>query len=127
MANLITWAGNLTRDPELRYAAEGSASCHFGLAVDRRWKDRDSGEWREETSFFEVVCWRDLAEHVAMSTPKGARVLLTGRLEQRTWQNEEGTSRSRVEVVADEVAASLRYRPLEVPSPSREHEAEAAF
>lgn len=127
MANLTTLAGNLTRDPEIRYGGDGSAACHFGIAVDRRWKDKSSGEWREEASFFEVVCWRDLAEHVAMSLPKGARVLVTGRLEQKSWQAGDGTQRTRVEVVAEEVAASLRYRPLEVPAPERAHEAEPAF
>ena len=127
MANLTTLTGNLTRDPDLRYSGDGAAACHFGIAVDRRWKDKVSGDWREETSFFDVVCWRDLAEHVAMSLPKGARVLVAGRLEQRTWQSEDGATRSRVELVADEVAASLRYRPLEVPAPQREHEGEPAF
>lgn len=127
MTNLTTLAGNLTRDPELRYSGDGAAACHFGIAVDRRWKDKHSGDWREETSFFDVVCWRDLAEHVAMSLPKGARVLVTGRLEQKTWQSEDGVSRSRVELVADEVAASLRYRPLEVPAPERNQETGSVF
>jgi single-strand DNA-binding protein len=126
MANLTTLAGNLTKDPELRYAADGSASCTFSVAVDRRWKDRQSDEWREEVSFFDVVCWRDLAEHVAMSLAKGARVLLAGRLEQHSWQTPEGAHRSRVELVADDVAASLRFRPVEVPTVPA-HDAEAAF
>jgi len=67
MSNTTTLSGNLTRDPEIRYTREGQASATFGLAVNRRWQSRGSDEWEEVTSFFEVVCWRDLAENVALS------------------------------------------------------------
>jgi single-strand DNA-binding protein len=114
MSNTTTLSGNLTRDPEIRYTRDGQATAHFGLAVNRRWQVRGSEEWEEATSFFEVVCWRDLAENVALSLVKGSRVVVTGRLEQRAWENEEGERRSRVEVSAEDVGPSLRFATAEV-------------
>jgi single-strand DNA-binding protein len=114
MSATTTLLGNLTRDPELRYAATGQASATFGLAVTRRWQPRGSVDWEEATSFFDVVCWRELAENVALSLTKGARVVVTGRLEQRTWETDEGDRRSRVELVAEDVGASLRFATAEV-------------
>ena len=90
-----TMAGNLTRDPEIRYTREGQPTASFGLAVNRRWQQRGSDEWEESTSFFDVVCWRDLAENVALSLVKGSHVVVAGRLEQRTWENEDGDRRAR--------------------------------
>jgi single-strand DNA-binding protein len=109
-----TISGNLTRDPEIRYTREGQPSATFGLAVNRRWQVRGTDEWEESTSFFDVVCWRDLAENVALSLVKGARVVVAGRLEQRTWETEEGDRRSRVELVAEDVGASLRFATAEI-------------
>ncbi len=123
MSNTTTVTGNLTRDPEIRYTRDGQASVLLGVAVNRRWQDRETHEWEESTSFFDVVCWRDLAEHVAMSLTKGARVMVTGRLEQRSWENEEGERRSRVEIVAEEVGASLRFATVEVHRPERTDDA----
>jgi single-strand DNA-binding protein len=114
MSNTTTLAGNLTRDPEVRYTNDGQAATTFGLAVNRRWQRRGSDEWEESTSFFDVVCWRELAENVALSLTKGSRVVVTGRLEQRHWETEEGDKRSKVEVVADDVGASLRFATAEV-------------
>ena len=107
--NSVTLVGNITRDPELRFTPSGQATASFGLAVNRRWQDRQSGEWQEATSFFDVVCWREMAENVSESLTRGARVVVTGRLEQRSWENQEGERRSKVEVVADDVAPSLRW------------------
>jgi len=109
-----TMSGNLTRDPEIRYTREGQPNASFGIAVNRRWQARGSEEWEESTSFFDVVCWRDLAENVALSLVKGSRVVVTGRLEQRTWENEDGDKRSKVELVADDVGASLRFATAEI-------------
>jgi single-strand DNA-binding protein len=114
MSNTTTLLGNLTRDPEIRYTRDGQATASFGLAVNRRWQNRGSDTWEEVTSFFEVVCWRDLAENVALSLVKGTRVVVTGRLEQRTWENEEGERRSRVEISAEDVGPSLRFATAEV-------------
>ena len=114
MANTTTITGNLTREPEIRYTREGQATAQLGVAVNRRWQDRTTQEWQESTSFFDVVCWRDLAENVALSLTKGMRVVVTGRLEHRTWETEEGEHRSKVEITADEVGASLRFATADV-------------
>ena len=109
-----TVIGNLTRDPEIRYTRDGQATTTFGVAVNRRWQARDSKEWEEATSFFDVVCWRELAENVALSLTKGMRVVVAGRLEQRTWETDEGDRRAKVEIVADEVGPSLRFATADV-------------
>ena len=114
MSNMTALSGNLTRDPEIRYTRDGQANATFGLAVNRRWQPRGSEEWEESTSFFDVVCWRDLAENVALSLVKGSRVIVTGRLDQHVWETELGERRSRVEVTADEVGPSLRFATAEV-------------
>lgn len=114
MSNGTTITGNLTREPEIRYTKEGQANTLLGVAVNRRWQDRDTKEWSESTSFFDVVCWRELAENVALSLAKGMRVVVTGRLEQRSWETDEGERRSKVEIVADEVGASLRFATAEI-------------
>ncbi|MGI8757706.1 MAG: single-stranded DNA-binding protein [Acidimicrobiales bacterium] len=107
--NNVTLVGNITRDPELRYTASGQAMAKFGLAVNRRWQNRQTQAWEEVTSFFDVVAWREMAENIGESVQKGARVVVTGRLEQRSWETQEGDKRSVVEVVADEVGPSLRW------------------
>jgi single-strand DNA-binding protein len=106
--------GNLTREPEIRYTRDGQANTLFGLAVNRRWQDRETKQWEESTSYFDVVCWRELAENVALSLAKGMRVVVIGRLDQRSWETEEGERRSKVEIVADEVGPSLRFATAEV-------------
>jgi single-strand DNA-binding protein len=109
----VTVVGNLTRDPEIRYTG-GAAKASFGMAVSRRWQNRQSQEWEEQTSFFNVVCWREMAENVSESLGKGSRVVVTGRLEQRSWETENGEKRSVVEIVADEVGPSLRWATAQV-------------
>jgi len=118
--------GNLTREPEIRYTRDGQATANLGVAVNRRWQDRTTRQWEESTSFFEVVCWRDLAENAAVSLAKGMRVIVTGRLEQRTWDTDDGQHRSRVEIVADELGPSLRHATAQIerterrgPAPAR--------
>jgi len=107
--NTITIVGNVTRDPELRYTPSNQSVTTFGLAVNRRWQNRQSQEWEESTSFFDVVCWGSLAENVGDSVAKGTRVIVNGRLEQRSWETQEGEKRSKIEVIADEVGPSLRW------------------
>jgi single-strand DNA-binding protein len=114
MSNSTTICGNLTREPEIRYTKEGQATTQLGVAVNRRWQDKTNGEWLEATSFFDVVCWRDLAENVALSLSKGMRVVVTGRIEQRSWETGDGEHRSKVEIVADEVGPSLRFATADV-------------
>ena len=120
MSNATTLSGNLTRDPEIRYTKDGQASAIFGLAVNRRWQARGSDTWEEATSFFDVVCWRELAENVALSLVKGSRVIVSGRLEQHNWLNENGERRSKVEITADEVGPSLRFATAEVSRAERQ-------
>ncbi len=86
----------------------------FGVAVNRSWRNQQTQEWEEQTSFFNVVAWRQLAENVSASLTKGSRVVVSGRLEQRSWETESGEKRSIVEVVADDVAPSLRFATAEV-------------
>ena len=112
--NSITLVGNITDDPELRFTPSGQANATFGLAVNRMWTDRQTNERREAVSFFDVVCWREMAENASESLHKGARVLVTGRLEQRSWETAEGEKRSKIEVVADEIGPSLRWATAEV-------------
>lgn len=109
-ATTITLVGNLTREPELRFTASGQPTTTMGVAVNRRRQSRSNvNEVTESVSFFTVVAWGTLAENVAESLGKGARVLVTGRLEQRTWLDKDGERHTVYEVVADEVGPSLRW------------------
>ena len=114
MDNTVTLVGNATRDPELRYTPSGQTVATFGLAVNRRWQNRQTQEWEEQTSFFDIKCWAQMAENVSESVQRGTRVIVTGRLEQRSWENDNGEKRSKVEVVADEIAPSLRWATAQV-------------
>ena len=112
--NNVTLVGNITRDPELRFTNTGQATSSFGLAVNRRWQNRQTQEWEEATSFFDVVCWREMAENTAESLSRGARVIVTGRLEQRSWETPDGDKRTKVEVIADEIGPSIRWATAQV-------------
>ena len=112
--NTVELVGNVTRDPELRFTPNGAAVATFGLAVNRRWRNQQSNDWEEAVSFFDIVCWREMAENVAESVSKGTRVIVTGRLEQRSWESEQGEKRSKIEVIADEIGPSLRWATAEV-------------
>jgi single-strand DNA-binding protein len=93
--------GNLTEDPEVRYTEGGIARARFRVAV--------SGQREREASFFTVIVWRDQAKHAAESLSRGSRVVVVGRLQQRSWTAEGGSARSVVEVVAEELGPSLRW------------------
>jgi single-strand DNA-binding protein len=105
--NSITLVGNLTRDPELRFTTGGRGVASFGIAVSRRYQV--NGEWQEQTSYFNIVAWGQLGENAASSLTKGMRVVVSGRLEQREYQNREGEKRTAIEINADEVGPSLRW------------------
>ena len=107
--NTVTVVGNVTRDPELRFTPGGAPVANFGLA----WNRKDQND-EEVVSFFDITCWRSLAENVAESITKGQRVIVYGRLDQRSWENQEGERRSKVEIVADEVAPSLVWATAEI-------------
>ena len=97
----VSFAGNLTDDPEVRSTEGGITRAIFRVAV--------SGRREQEASFFTVIVWRDQAEHAAQSLSKGSRVVVVGRLQQRAWTAEDGSARSVVEVVAEELGPSLRW------------------
>ena len=107
--NHVSITGNLTRDPELRFTPSGQATATFGVAVNRRWQNRQTSEWEEAVSFFDVVCWGQLAENAAQSLTKGTRIVVSGRLDQRSWETPDHERRSKIEINADEVAPSLRW------------------
>jgi single-strand DNA-binding protein len=125
--NEVTVTGNLTRDPELRFTASGLAVANFTVAANRRWRNDNTNDWEEKVSFFDVTCWKQLAENVAESLTKGTRVVVAGRLEQRSWETDTGDKRSKVELVASAVGPSLEFATAEVlrnerrlPDPQRE-------
>jgi single-strand DNA-binding protein len=117
--NQITIVGNLTDDPELRYTANGAAVANFTVAHSTRIRDA-AGNWSDgETSFFRVNVWRALAENAAESLTRGTRVVVTGRLRQRSWENQEGEKRSMIEIEADDVGPSLKGATAKVEKTSR--------
>lgn len=107
--NTITVVGNATRDPELKFLNSGQAAVRLSVAVNRRWQNRTTKEFEEKVSYFEVAAYGDLAENVANSIQKGNRVIVSGRLEQRSWENEAGEKKSIVEIQADEISPSLKW------------------
>lgn len=111
--NTVTIVGNVTRDPELRFTQGGAPVATFGLAWNQRTQNRQTNEVEEQVSFFDVTCWRQLAENVAESITKGTRVVVYGRLQQRSWES-GGEKRSKVEIVADDVAPSLKFATAEL-------------
>jgi single-strand DNA-binding protein len=116
--NTVTVVGNCTKDPELRYTTSGRGVAAFGLAVNRRYQQ--NGEWQEVTSFFNIVAWGDLGENTAASLTKGARVIVTGRLEQRSYETKDGETRSVTEIVADDIGPSLKWAQASVERISRD-------
>jgi single-strand DNA-binding protein len=118
--NQIVIVGNLTDDPELRYTPNGAAVANFRVAVSRRVKDDATGQWKDaDTSFFRVAAWRSLGENAAESLTRGSRVVVVGRLRSRTYETQEGETRTSVEIEADEVAPSLRWATAKVEKVSR--------
>jgi single-strand DNA-binding protein len=111
--NQTTIAGNLVETPELRFTSSGIAVANLRVAVTQR--VQQDGEWRDgDTSFLKVNVWRGQAEHLADSLSKGDRVMVTGRLRQRSWETPEGEKRSVAEIEADEVGASLKFATAKV-------------
>lgn len=108
--NVITIVGNLADDPELRYTPSGVPVTNVRVAVNQRFYNRETQQWDERLDgFFTANVWRDHAENVADSLHKGARVLVTGRLRNRSYENKEGQTRWVTEIEADEVCPSLRW------------------
>jgi single-strand DNA-binding protein len=116
----ITVVGNLTDDPELRFTPSGAAVAKFRVASTPRFMDKASGEWKDgEPLFLACNIWRDAAEHVAESLQRGSRVIVTGRLRQRSYETREGEKRTVIELEVDEIGPSLRYATAKVQKMSR--------
>ena len=116
----ITVVGNLTADPELRFTPSGAAVANFTVASTPRTFDRQSNEWKDgEALFLRCNIWREAAENVAESLTRGSRVIVTGRLKQRSFETREGEKRTVVELEVDEIGPSLRYATAKVNKASR--------
>jgi single-strand DNA-binding protein len=112
---IITVVGNLTADPELRYTQNGLAVANFTIASTPRNFDRQKNEYVDgEALFLRASVWKEFAEHVAGSLTKGMRVVATGRLKQRSYQDREGQNRTAIELEVDEIGPSLRYATAQV-------------
>ena len=117
--NTVTLVGNITDDPELRFTPSGAPVANFTVAVNRRIRNQD-GTWDDKLDgFFRCNCWRDMAENVAESLTKGARVMVVGRLQQRSWEDGEGNRRSAFEIQVDEVGPALRWASASVQKSQR--------
>ncbi|WP_410562952.1 single-stranded DNA-binding protein [Amycolatopsis sp. cmx-4-61] len=117
---VITVVGNLTSDPELRFTPSGAAVANFTVASTPRTLDKQSGEWKDgEALFLRCNIWRQAAENVAESLTRGARVVVQGRLKQRSFETKEGEKRTVVELEVDEIGPSLRYATAKVNKVSR--------
>ena len=121
--NTTTLVGNCTKDPELRYTTSGRGVASFGLAVNRRWQV--NGEWQEAVSFFNIVAWADLGENIAATLTKGTRCIVTGRLEQRSYETNEGEKRNVTEVIADDIGPSLKWAQATVERITRDKSSDA--
>jgi single-strand DNA-binding protein len=120
---VITVVGNLTSDPELRYTQNGLAVANFTIASTPRTLDRASNEWKDgEALFLRASVWREFAEHVAGSLTKGSRVIVSGRLKQRSYETKEGEKRTSMELEVDEIGPSLRYATAQVTRTSSSRE-----
>lgn len=116
----ITVVGNLTADPELRFTPSGAAVANFTVASTPRIYDRQSSEWKDgEALFLRCNIWREAAENVAESLTRGSRVIVTGRLKQRSYETREGEKRTVVEVEVEEIGPSLKYATAKVNKASR--------
>ena len=112
--SVVTITGNVSRDPELRFTPSGVAVASLAVAVNHRRKEKGTDEWIEQVSFYDVTCWNQLAENVSESIMKGARVTVVGRMEQQNWETPDGDKRSKLVVIAEEVAASLKWATCEI-------------
>jgi len=124
--NMAIIIGNLTRDPELRYTPQGHAVVGFGVATNRQWTTAE-GEKREDTQFHEVIAWNRLAEICNDFLAKGRKVYIKGRLQTRTWEDEQNVRHYRTEIVADDmIILDSRYVPREERKEAREEAKESA-
>jgi single-strand DNA-binding protein len=120
MDTVVTVTGNLARDPEVSFTATGAAWCRFTIAATPRFRDKDSGEYRDgDTLWMRCVAWRQLAENIAESLTKGSRVVATGRLRPNEWTTDTGEKRTSMELHVDEIGPSLKWATATVNKMSR--------
>lgn len=119
--NSVHLTGNVTRDPELRFSASGTAICNLGLAVNKRVLNKQTQQWEDgQVTFVDIVAFAGLAEQVAEAVSKGDRVTVIGELSYRSWETDDGQKRSKLEVRADEVSASLRFGSVTIAARDRQ-------
>ena len=107
--NRVEVIGNITKDLEVRYTANGSAVTSFGVATNRRWRKQGEDEWQEEVEFHNIVVWGQLAESLAQRAKKGTRIFIAGRLKTRTWDDSDGKKNYKTEINANEIILLDRY------------------
>ena len=119
--NFVQIIGNVTRDPELRFTTGGAAVCSFGVAWTPRRRNPQTGEWEDgDTSFFNCTAWRDLGENIAATISKGTRVVVTGSVKARDWEDRDGNKRTSIEIDVDDCAPSLRWAQAQIERTSRQ-------
>ena len=111
--NQMYLLGNLTRDPEIKFTNEGVAICEMGLAINKRWTDKE-GKETESVDFFNMTAWHNLAENCANSLKKGDRVLVNGHINLRSWENKEGKKYNIINITADLVTVSLEFNQVKI-------------
>lgn len=114
MSATTTLVGNITRDLELRITDGGTSMLSFSIAVNKNKKNKVTGEWEKETSYFDIVAFNENAENAAASFTKGNHIVVVGRLQQRKYTDKDGNERNKVEVIADEIAATVRWATVQV-------------
>jgi single-strand DNA-binding protein len=118
--NTVTLVGNLTDEPEVRFTSTGTAVANFTIASTSRVFNKESSEWRDgNTLFMRCTVWQQSAEHLADSLTKGTRVIVSGRLRQRSFETREGEKRTTIELVVDEIGVSLRYATVQITKATR--------
>lgn len=124
--NKVQLIGNLTRDPELRYTPQGSAVCEFAIAINRKWKNKQTGQMQEEVDFFDITAWGKTGEVAAEYLKKGRPVFIEGRLKQDRWETPEGKKMSKVKVTAENIqflgSKPDGAAPVEAAAPGAEEE-----
>ena len=119
--NFVQIVGNVTRDPELRFTTGGTAVCSFGVAWTPRRRNSQTGEWEDgDTTFFNCSAWRDLGENIAASISKGTRVVVTGSVMARDWEDRDGNKRTSIEIDVEDCAPSLRWAQAQIERTSRQ-------
>jgi len=117
--NSISIAGNLTKDPELRFLTNGSAKASVSVACNRRYQV--NGEWKEEVTYFDVIAWRKLAENLCASFKKGDRIMINGRMISRSYEASDGSGTRKVwEIDAEDIGGSVKYATADITRNPRE-------